>query len=183
MTGNIGPPSRFSRHEDQSNTRFVLCPDHGARRCRGAGAADISHTAGTDCAAGAVAGRRELRAAAALASGCCASGGNHHRAGFGRQARQIRRRAVSAGRYRPRNTCTDPAGRQHTGDSSARQLRWRPLGQVKIASICNSLRSRPGLLDRRACHSLYAARSHPRLACRRLRAHGGVAQLVRARES
>ncbi len=186
MTGNIGAPSWFSRHEDQSSTRFILCADNGTRCGRGAGAADISHTAGPDRATGAVAHRRKLRAAAAFASWCRGSGRNHHRAeqpAAGRQARQIRRGVVPAGRGRSRNARADPARRQHAGDSTARQPRRRPIGEAEIASVCNKLLPRPGLLDRRACHSLYAARSHPRLTGRRWRAHGGVAQLVRARES
>ncbi len=147
LTGNIGASFRFSRHEDQPDTRFVLgalmlAPAVAAAQAPPAPA----HAAGADRAAGAVTRRpeSELRAAAAVASGRGGSEGTttgQVRPAAGRQARQIRRRAVPAGRRRSGNARADPAGRQHAGDSTARQPRRRPIGQAEIASRCNSLRA------------------------------------------
>jgi hypothetical protein len=125
----------FSSHADQSVTPAFMRVNGGTRPRYRASPARADHAAGPDRAAGAGEVQQLLADAATGPEHVCA-GGNNHRPAHGaawRQACQIGRRAVSAGRHRPRNTGADAGGWQHAGDPTARQPRRRSLDPAEIA--------------------------------------------------
>jgi hypothetical protein len=108
----------------------------GTRPRYRASPARADHAAGPDRAAGAGKVQQLLADAATGRPEHVCAGGKNQRPAHGaawRQARQIGRRAVSAGRHRPRNTGADAGGWQHAGDPTARQPRRRSLGPAEIA--------------------------------------------------
>jgi hypothetical protein len=184
--GNIAPLRPFDSHAEKP--RASHCIDSaGVSRFRGrAGAANACDPRAADRAAptGPLHLRRHGKGRPPRRR--CARRANHRpgtRAAR-RQTREIRRRAVPARRYRPRDARTDTRCRQDARDSAARQPRRRPLGKAEITSnqamisfvipgrapwrgpgihpALNNLSGWPALLDSPAPHSLYAARSAKR---------------------
>ena len=151
-------------------------------RASPAGAGD---TTGTDRAARAPALRRlHADATRAAARHGCARRHNDRpeRRAPWRQACQNQRRAVPAGRRRPGNARTDPGYRQHAGDSAARQSRRRSKPPAEIRR--GLPRIAPAARLTCACAVSYMPRVRGLRYIESLRGRrGGVAQLVRARES
>ena len=114
------------------------------------------------------------------------AGGHYHRPGERsafRPAREIQWRVMSARRHRSANACAGARSGQHASHPAARQPERQSERAAEIGFCLEQLAARGSLLDRAESYFLYAARSRPRHRCRVFRRYGGVAQLVRARES
>jgi hypothetical protein len=189
--GNLRARGPFSRHGNAPGASSFMCVDDGYEYGGRSGPAQPGDAACPDRTAIARP-RRQLRPDAADAafepdgSRRQDPGRNDHRPAVGAARRQtgpLRGRVVPTSGDRSRNACACAERQQDAGDSAARQSRRRPVNPAEIAQFCRCLAGRLALLDRSSTRSLYAARSRPRHCLPPPRCRGGVAQLVRARES
>ena len=173
-----------------------LPADGGIRRGQCPGTAVAGDAAGANRPAIAHAWQRMRADVIGIPAGHHAPAGRHNR-GSPRTARRqigaVRRCVVPACGRRSANACADPRYRQHAGDPSARQPRRQSQRPAEITAFCSDFQrkrpaaprppKRPGLLDMPQTGFLYAARSRLRDNEAATVNCGGVAQLVRARES
>ncbi len=198
VAGNIRAAAPFPFHDNKTPDCHKRCADGVA--CCGvcAGAARAGDPPGANCAAKprpcSVDELHADRGCSARRHRRAARNHDRTRAGIARRpAGEIRWRAVPSAGCRPRDARADPSGRDHAGDSAARQPRRRSLGAAKVRFFAfaraDSRRMRVECQSDRAfshrCLTGIWVTSYmpPFATAKAVWTCGEVAQLVRARES